>query len=68
MDTITDKPLSTAEKIELANQLFREFYAACFWYMRRDLVITEELLPAIITGLRTYGNRQAFLAAEQLVR
>jgi hypothetical protein len=68
MDTSTEKRLSPAEKGELANQLFREFYAACFWHMRQDLVITEAMLPAIVKGLRTYGGRRGMFAADKLVR
>jgi hypothetical protein len=63
-----DKPLSTAEKVQLANQLFHEFYAACFWHWRPDLVITEATLPALAQGLRTHGGRRGMLAAEKLVR
>ncbi|HMC66942.1 MAG TPA: hypothetical protein VKI65_18540 [Gemmataceae bacterium] len=57
----------TAPRIELANQLFREFYAACFWHMKPDLVITEAMIPIIVKGLRTHGGRTGMSAAAQLL-
>jgi hypothetical protein len=53
-------------RTELAGRLFREFYAACFWHLKPDLVVTEEIIPIIIRGLRTHGGRRGFLAAGQL--
>jgi hypothetical protein len=49
--------------LNLANQYFREFHARCFWHSPRDLVITEELLPFVLKGLRTHGGRRGFLLA-----
>ena len=51
---------------ELARRLYREFYAACFWHLKPDLVVTEDLIPIIIHGLRSHGGRRGFLAAAQL--
>ena len=56
----------TAEKVEQANRLFREFYTACFWHMKPDLVVTEAMIPIIVKGLRTYGGRRGMLAAAEL--
>jgi hypothetical protein len=53
-------------RVELAGRLFREFYAACFWHLRPDLVVTEEMIPIIVRGLRTHGGRRGLLAAAQL--
>jgi hypothetical protein len=62
----TAEEKNAGTRLELANQLFREFYAACFWHMKPDLVVTEELLPLIIKGLQTHGGRRGILAAEKL--
>jgi len=59
-------PQSRDERVELANQLFREFRARCFWHSPRDLVITEELIPFVVKGLRTHGGRRGFLLAAKL--
>jgi hypothetical protein len=64
----SNEPRRTAERLELANQLFREYYAACFWHLRPDLTVTEELLPQIVKGLRTYGGRRGALEADRLLR
>ncbi len=58
--------LSGAEKVALAARLYREFYAACFWHMKPDLVVTEAMIPLVVKGLRTYGGRRGMLAAVEL--
>ena len=59
----TDK---AGSRIERAGRLYREFYTACFWHLKPDLVVTEEMLPIILRGLRNYGGRRGFLAAAHL--
>lgn len=59
-------PQNRHEQVELANQLFREFHTRCFWHSPRDLVITEELIPFVIKGLRTNGGRRGFMLAGKL--
>jgi hypothetical protein len=54
--------------VERAQQLYKQYYGSCFWHMNPNLVVTEEMLPAIIKGLRLHGGRNAFLAADQLER
>lgn len=52
--------------LELANQLYREFHTRCFWHCPRDLVVTEELVPFVVKGLRTYGGRRGFILAAKI--
>jgi len=59
-------PQDACARLELANQLFREFHTRCFWHSPRDLVITEDLIPFVAKGLRTHGGRRGFLLAEKL--
>jgi hypothetical protein len=59
-------PQQSESRIELARRLYREFYAACFWHLKPDLVVTEEVIPIILHGLRTHGGRRGLLAAAQL--
>ena len=59
-------PIADSARLELANQLFREFRTSCFWYMKPDLVVTEALIPSIIKGLRTHGGRRGMLLAAKL--
>jgi hypothetical protein len=42
--------LEAAERLELAQQLFREFHTRCFWHSPRDLAITEDLIPFVVRG------------------
>ena len=55
-------------KLKLAQSLFREFHARCFWHMKPDLIVTAATLPLIIKGLRTHGGRRGVLAAAKLLQ
>jgi hypothetical protein len=59
-------PLTREERLELANRLFREFHTRCFWHCPRDLVITEDLLPLVVKGLRQHGGRRGFILSGKL--
>lgn len=49
-------PQNRYEGLELARELFRRFYALCFWHSPPDLEITEDLIPFVIKGLRANGG------------
>jgi len=57
-----------AERVRLAQEAFREFYHACFWFMRPDATITEADLPYIIERLRADGGRAGFKRAAEICR
>jgi hypothetical protein len=59
-------PHTLPERLELAAKLYREFQSRCFWHSPRDLVITEELIPFVVKGLRTYGGHRGFKLAARL--
>src|SRR5262245_25429444 len=63
----TEDARSTLPRLELANRLFHEFYAVCFWHLKPDLVVTEALIPLIVAGLRKHGGRRGMLAADRLL-
>ncbi len=56
-----------AKKLKLAQELFRAYYARCFWHLRPDLEITESTIPLLVSGLRKHGDRAGMLAAAQLL-
>ena len=62
----TTAPLTLDERLELANRLFREYHTRCFWHCPRDLVVTEDLLPLVVNGLRKHGGRRGFISAAKL--
>lgn len=66
MDQAT--PEQDTDRLELARQFFREFYALCFWHAKPDLVITEAMIPWVAKELRRHGGRRGLLAAEDLAR
>lgn len=57
---------TSADRIELARQLYREFHARCFWHAPRDLVITEDRIPFVVKGLRAHGGHRGFVLAGKL--
>ncbi len=59
-------PLTPEERLELANRLCREYHTRCFWHCPPDLVVTEDLLPLVMKGLRKYGGHRGFILAEKL--
>lgn len=60
--------LSDEEKINLAQKAFLRYRPLCFWYLRPDLKVSLKNLPTIAAGLRKYGDREAFVIAQQLCR
>jgi hypothetical protein len=70
MSTATRTPEGTSERaarLELADSLFHDFYASCFWHLRPDLAITEERVQLVIEGLRRHGGKRGLLAAAELL-
>jgi hypothetical protein len=53
-------------RIELAQILFKEYYASCFWHWKPDLIISESMIPAVVRRLCAHGSRKAMLAAAGL--
>jgi len=51
-----------------AQELFRRFYAQCFWHYDRELRIDPDNIQLVIDGLRKYGGREGLLQAEDLCR
>ena len=59
-------PQNLDNNLELANQLYRQFHAQCFWHSPQNLTITADLVPFVVKGLRTHGGRNGFILAEKL--
>jgi hypothetical protein len=62
----TPTPSAGDKRLALANQLYREFHMRCFWHSPRALLITEDLIPFVVKGLRTHGGRRGFILAAKL--
>lgn len=58
--------LTRPELLELANQLHREYHTCCFWHSPPELVITEDLIPFVVKGLRAHGGRRGFRLSGKL--
>jgi hypothetical protein len=56
----------THSRVELAQRIFKEFYASCFWHWKPDLKITEAMIPAVVKELCAHGGRKGMLAAARL--
>ena len=64
----TEVCMTIEDKLRIAQDAFRKFHTICFWYMREDLVLAEEDLPAIIKGLRENGTWETYQIVDQLCR
>ena len=60
--------MTSEERLRRAQEAYREYYSRCFWHMKKDLVISEANLPAIIEDLKLYGGRKGWLLAHDLCR
>ena len=56
------------DKLDIAQTAFHKFYGRCFWFMRKDLIITRSNFPLIVKGLRENGNRETYRWVEKLCR
>jgi hypothetical protein len=65
-NTTQKAPLTTEEKLRRAQEAYREFRAQCFWFMRKDLIVTERNLPLVIEGLRLHGGHKGWNLAATL--
>jgi hypothetical protein len=59
-------PVDHADAVALARHLFHRYRARCFWHWRPDVVVGADDIAAILHGLRTNGDRQAWLDAARL--
>jgi hypothetical protein len=53
--------LPLPERLALAQKLFEELYAKCFWSWDPQTQVTEAMLPGVAHALRTQGGRREFL-------
>jgi hypothetical protein len=56
----------TWSRVELAQRLFEEYFAICFWHWKPDLRITEAMIPAVVKELCAHGGQNGMLAASKL--
>ena len=67
-DHVQREQLASAKAAGQAQELFRRFYAQCFWHYDSGLTITPDNMGLVIDGLRKYGGREGLLLAEDLCR
>jgi hypothetical protein len=54
------------EKLRRAQEAYNEYRPRCFWFMRKDLIVTETTLPLIIEGLQLHGGHKGWNLAATL--
>ena len=59
-------PPAMQDRVALARRIFRENHALCFWYLRKDLEITERDLSEIVRCLRKHGGRRGYVLAARI--
>jgi len=62
-----DATAQSVQRVQRAQQLFREFYAICFWHWNTNLLVTKDNLPSIIHGLKVHGGKRGLQAAQALM-
>ena len=58
--------LAAARQIGRAQEIFKQYYAQCFWHYSPDLIIDSSNFELVINGLKKYGGRKGILLAEEL--
>lgn len=61
-------PSKNQDRLALAREALETYRTRCFWFLVPDFVVDETTLPIVIRGLRSHGDRAAFLIAAQLCR
>lgn len=54
------------DPIPYLQDLYKERYATCFWFMDPNLEITQENLPIICNILKKNGNREDYILARRI--
>ena len=49
-----------------AQEIFRQYYAQCFWHYDKDLQIEPRHIELVVDGLKKYGGRDGLRLAEEL--
>ena len=49
-----------------AQEAFKTYRARCFWFMKPDLIVTPQNVASIIHGLKTSGDRNAYVTARRI--
>lgn len=62
----TQEKNQPSPRLDFARQLFKQYYARCFWHLTPGLLISESMVPVIIKGLRLHGGSKEMLLADQL--
>lgn len=65
-DHVISQKLQSARIAGQAQELYRQFYSRCFWHLKKDLVITSDLVQLVKDGLRQRGGQKGFLLASLL--
>jgi len=51
-----------------AQEIFRQYYAQCFWHYSPMLEVNEANISLVIQGLKKYGGKSGLLLADELCR
>jgi len=66
--SIQTSALTTEERLRRAQEAYREYRTRCFWFMDKNLIVTEENFPLIIEGLKLDGGHKGWKLAHTLCR
>lgn len=49
-----------------AQEIFKQYYATCFWHYDKNLKIDVDNMHLVVEGLKKYGGRIGLLLSEEL--
>ena len=69
MELISQKStMPMAERLRRAQEAYREYRLQCFWFMDKNLIVTEDNFPLVIDGLKLDGGQKGWKLASELCR
>ncbi len=60
--------MTMEERLSRAQAAYWEYRTQCFWFMREDLIVTEQNFPLVIEGLKLHGGHKGWNLAHGLCR
>jgi len=67
-DKLQSQPDKAQRAVAHAQVAFEKYFTRAFWHMRNDAIITQGLLPVVISGLKRYGGKDGFNEAAKICR
>ena len=58
--------MTQEERLLKAQEAYHSYRTQCFWFMRKDFVVTSENISLVIEGLKLHGGHRGWKLAHAL--